>query len=1489
MYSDGLFPSHVNLAAIKQAKSSKYWAGGLKINFDSYDTQIPGLTTAHRLGSNIGLRQVKKNGLSLVEGLDFHVTHGACSVTIDGQNKKYIESHLDFNSTSTPGFNEQYQPCHLTYDKVEEDENGFSQIALIDQIYANPDSLDYEEWTLECLSTGMSLTDVLSFDYSTGESSYSLWQIQHRLNSKDLFIQCFTEVDGLLSPIFPKKIEFLSDDVINVTFSKNVKGKAKIIKLNESPSTYSITVDTPASVWEVPHNLATSDVIFSVYAYVNGQLAPIEKINPKKIELVDDNLAKVYFSKPLAGKVIAGAIKSYSTASFEQTFESSTWSFTNNLGSDLGVFQVMKSDGTIIFPKQVLISSDYITVKFSRPVSGKLIFAKVFNSKYQNTIFSVTGSETGLNGFARVGLKYKSSKIEFIITPQNDAVQFYVGQKFVLTPANKITTHKSYTDIEKWSFIKVNPIATGRPKFAKTGSSKIVDFGFKHNAVRPQIITAKFNGSSFDISSSIDGFIGQFTFGQIVDTSEFSFKIINGSLNVNIDDYFSIDIKNPEPILNGFDLTLGYDVDITVNALTYPFKNLAGFSGVVSYDVVEYDDRIFDFDLSQLNIRITNKGIENCYFELKFNGTHFTVKKYNNKNERVLLTQYPSILPGQNYSCPDFDISIPSNIDYIGSNEDDDSYGDLIVFSVDNPPPFADTYDFNLISSKFGNIALYPKSFIDSPSTTWIIRFINETTFEVTDVNQYDPLCGTQLGSVSRSFDNGFVHFLITPGLVGFTADDTFAVSIQEHKPSYLIHNEITGFSKPLIVGKWYWNGKIGLKVDIPKYVANERRLITREKTFKDAQNNLVTVQWDEEIDDLKQVKVGQKLAILTPRTGEDSPHITFSKAPRYDAVSDVYLLNLLPTKIANSNGENDQFFDVYSHMFGHQRGAKLNALYVDDSKPEMSRDVQGHYDGTVEFTITSGNEVYSATTIDFSEVVPANIMQQVKSGTIFVNSLTGKSYMFIGENGKGRYSPIYNCESLKQVYSQYHDILGLDVITAAAQEKTKYPSFTFSVRSDDFPLYYANNLIIFESLTSQDNIYLERVGNDRICLSSNSDSPELMFSPINENLNNVEDTISKNTRNIIPTYTKPNLNFSDESSNLDIFLSLTDEKLGSIENPVGSVGLYSFTADSTFFFKHLPFNTRLGIRVIQDEQENEFVDVRITEKIKAFDLLSFTDLSNVSVEENHFTRLIVPNDVRFRDVMNVRVFDNNFRGFYSGYDTTPYEIEPQHFSSLEAADGAIHNIDSYYDDSEGIQTSNFGIVAGGVTLDQNNNVIDGFGGQGMWVHDKGNTSTARSSISEVMTMYSRLTDDLFDYADPYAVDGLPVESAGWTNANVIDGLPVVDEYGWTNAEFNVQYGQIEINPQVQFELIAYVNKLGLPSSAELINSVYANMVCALINVDRKISTATIMTRGLSVNSILMFETIESGIQIPFSIIEQNSDFIKINLATPSTGKIIIF
>ncbi len=916
LYSNGLFAQPMNLPFLKYPKSSKYWNNLLRISAN--DTQISNLASAYYLHHNIGLRSVTIDDEHMVEGIDFHVSHGAFTFDLDAAKQEFRESIFSgvVGDSSTSSQNlvgvqliKEFSTLH--YDDVQ------GQNGIVTRIKPNLDAATYDEWTIECISAAPASESTTITHEHVQDVDSTTWNIAHNLDSSDVFLQVyvFDTVYGL-KPVFPRDVIFVDDNTINVVFSQPQSGKVKLIKHVDSSQTFFTDFPSASNAWEINHNLNSTNVIFTAKALIDGEL---KLIYPKNFIFVDENTVRLEFSVPHSGKVYLGKTEAYTSAVYTQDTPSNTWSFANTLRIDAGVFTVYLEDGSVIFPKEVYVNKNLVFIQFSEPQVGKVVFTKIFSAGNENTVFSVTGSESGLVGFAKVGIQFNSKNLSFLIVPKNETSTFVVGEKFVLTPSNRVVSHKSYTDKETWSLIKVNPIAYARPAFSKLGAPEITNFLAKTLGIRPQTITVYRRNGAWEVESSLDSFIGVVGPSNFFETAEMSFNISVGTIAPSDGDYFKLEIVNNPPVITNLDLTIGYDV--------------------VEFDTTEYDDRLIHFDLTALELAVTDPGLTNRYVELRYLGNNeFSVIAFDNDLDRNVIETYIDAQVGVAYDHGGLSFTIPSTVAYLN--------GDTFLFNVVNPDPFVNSNNFFMVSKSFGAITLYPKSFINTPEQLWIIEVVGPDEISVSG-SVTGP---TASGKISQSYDNGLIHFTIMPSLVGYSIGDRFLVQMNDEKPSYLVYGSLSGFCKPLVVGQWYWNGKIGLKIDKPVYQIEE---------FTSAG-----------VKSYRRISTGTVVLDALGRT------IEFVSAPRFDAKDDVYLLGAQYDTQGNvkigfpiTEYKGQQFIPVASANRGFQKGAIANQRYYDDIRPEQSVDLDpAHHDGFIDFIVNdNGNALDSSFNVKFS------------------------------------------------------------------------------------------------------------------------------------------------------------------------------------------------------------------------------------------------------------------------------------------------------------------------------------------------------------------------------------------------------------------------------------------------------------------------------------------------------------------------------------------
>lgn len=169
--------------------------------------------------------------------------------------------------------------------------------------------------------------------------------------------------------------------------------------------------------------------------------------------------------------------------------------------------------------------------------------------------------------------------------------------------------------------------------------------------------------------------------------------------------------------------------------------------------------------------------------------------------------------------------------------------GDIFIFSVVNNAPFLD--DVTILSSaNIPYLLMHGESFWRAPDAEWTVAFTSSSAFNVSAVYT----AGLQIGQVvqgypkngsldvtgtgvfqNATFKDDLVHFTIKAGSMGFVAGDQFRFKTFADKPSILVHGSVSGWQQDAEIGKWYSNGEVAFKINLPKtntFVEQEGSLI---------------------------------------------------------------------------------------------------------------------------------------------------------------------------------------------------------------------------------------------------------------------------------------------------------------------------------------------------------------------------------------------------------------------------------------------------------------------------------------------------------------------------------------------------------------------------------------------------------------------------------------------------------------------------------------
>jgi hypothetical protein len=164
--------------------------------------------------------------------------------------------------------------------------------------------------------------------------------------------------------------------------------------------------------------------------------------------------------------------------------------------------------------------------------------------------------------------------------------------------------------------------------------------------------------------------------------------------------------------------------------------------------------------------------------------------------------------------------------------------GDIISFNVKNDNPYLTNLPVSLVASRIPRLDMHSASFYNCIEADWKVKFLSDSDYQVEAyqdnklVSGYPILASLKTAGVGllegNSFKQNSIHFNIITGL-GLAKDDVFEFKTFKDKPSFLVYGSVSGFSGFASYDKYYWNGKIGFKINSPTAVAYKNDLAIRQ------------------------------------------------------------------------------------------------------------------------------------------------------------------------------------------------------------------------------------------------------------------------------------------------------------------------------------------------------------------------------------------------------------------------------------------------------------------------------------------------------------------------------------------------------------------------------------------------------------------------------------------------------------------------------------
>lgn len=176
--------------------------------------------------------------------------------------------------------------------------------------------------------------------------------------------------------------------------------------------------------------------------------------------------------------------------------------------------------------------------------------------------------------------------------------------------------------------------------------------------------------------------------------------------------------------------------------------------------------------------------------------------------------------------------------------------GDSICWTVRNP--FPECAGVQLISDRAPRILMHSKNFSETQNFKWTANFKSPTEYSIIGdgfaTNNGERTAAFSVDMATEDFsywnkDFSF-HYTIIPNVFGFDAGDFFWFKTFTSRPNYLVHGSVSGWQESAEYNKYYWNGKIGFKINPPafSFYSNENLLIGDKKWVTD--DGEICIDW---------------------------------------------------------------------------------------------------------------------------------------------------------------------------------------------------------------------------------------------------------------------------------------------------------------------------------------------------------------------------------------------------------------------------------------------------------------------------------------------------------------------------------------------------------------------------------------------------------------------------------------------------------------------
>lgn len=807
-----------------------------------------GIYNAYQLRASRGIESVIFNkSESLIEGIDYFVSKGMYSFTINTPSENRIWSTTNYNDT--PGFanySSKNKPATLITHTVGNSIQVFNN--LNDNLDPNNLKVNFgkyyqDSFDITCISQSLTFEQILPAQ---------TWTINHNFKTTNLVWEVFigthngTNWDYPLEQILANVL-VVNENTIRIDFSVPVSG---MIHLTMVPDEFVFPLlDIAESEWVLYHHFNTTDII--VHTFVEQNDGKYHSVLPNSVEIINSSTIKIGSTLGINVKVIL--LPSDYSKTVHIPVASSNWTIPfNGLINLVPIIRLYKFDelsqSYIQFqPQSSTLYSDRIEIQNSTTFSGYAVLSTP-SSEFK---YSVINGRGNFLGYASASQRFIGRNLSFTLTNTSSVP----GDSIHIARQHEgITVHPTAPE-ELWSLIKVNPISYGNVGFTSPETMQLV-----------AVALANYSGneSTWTVTCT----------------------------EVNASSYkFSIEATL---IANGLPLV------ISVVEVNVPFEQL------VDINVDAY------MQLTFYPKRKPVKVGDYCTFTLGYEGSIFEKQLY------------------------DFDARIPDitdNFDFYDSlHYDIDNYYDLAPFVGE------------IKGGTKSPLKILPlgSAYSDAITETWTMTYV-ESAKHFTITGSTSGI--TEPAYLGKEYDNGLIRFrIISTGeifditkndsneyLTGYLSralsrnelfeGDSLYFTILKDRPSYLVYGSVSGYSKPAVIGEYYWNGKIGFQLDLPRYEVS-----TITKSF--GETNQGPVYFDNGIG-----------------------YIDFNDVPKFDAFDERFNFSFHSSALTPKLGNPVNQYLVSSSLRGYLPAAILNERYIDIESALSSID----RNAIVDFTIMNG------------------------------------------------------------------------------------------------------------------------------------------------------------------------------------------------------------------------------------------------------------------------------------------------------------------------------------------------------------------------------------------------------------------------------------------------------------------------------------------------------------------------------------------------------